>query len=80
MTVEFDGEEKTLPQMSRYFELTDHAVRESAWKTVAERRLQDRDAIDDIFDEMIAKRHQLAINAGFENFRDFQHRRMHRYD
>ncbi len=80
MTVEFDGEEKTLPQMSRYFELTDRAVRESAWKTVAERRLQDRDAIDDIFDEMIAKRHQLAINAGFENFRDFQHRRMHRYD
>ncbi len=80
MTVEFEGEEKTLPQMSRYFELTDRATRESAWCTVANRRLQDRDAIDDIFDEMIAKRHQLALNAGFENFRDFQHRRMHRYD
>ncbi len=80
MTVEFEGEEKTLPQMSRYFELTDRATRESAWCTVANRRLQDRDAIDDIFDEMIAKRHQLALNAGFENFRDFQHRRLHRYD
>ncbi len=80
MTVEFEGEEKTLPQMSRYFEMTDRAVRESAWRAVAARRLQDRDAIDDIFDEMIAKRHQLAINAGFENFRDYQHRRLHRYD
>jgi len=80
MTVEFEGEEKTLPQMSRYFEMTDRATRDSAWRTVAARRLQDRDAIDDIFDEMIAKRHQLALNAGFENFRDYQHRRLHRYD
>lgn len=30
MTVEFDGREQTLPQMSRYLELTDRNVREQA--------------------------------------------------
>ena len=80
MTVEFDGEERTLPQMGRYLESTDRATREGAWRGIAERRLVDRDAIEDIFDEMVEKRQQQAKNAGFENFRDFQHARMHRYD
>ena len=80
MTVEFDGEERTMPEMGRYLEVTDREVREGAWKGIAERRLANRDEIDDIYDEMIEKRNQLAANAGFDNFRDFQHRRMHRYD
>ena len=80
MTVQFDGEERTLQDMGRYLEETDREVRESAWRATADRRLQDRESADEIYDEMIAKRHQLALNAGFENFRDFQHARMHRYD
>ena len=80
MTVEFDGEEKALPQMSRYTESPDRAVRESAWRVVADRRLKDRDAIDGLFDEMRGHRTSIAANAGFENFRDFQHAAMHRYD
>jgi oligoendopeptidase F len=32
MTVEFDGEEKTLPQMGTYQESQDRAVREQAWR------------------------------------------------
>jgi oligoendopeptidase F len=80
MTCEFDGETRTMPQMQRYLEDQDRAVRESAWKTTSERRMQDKDTMDDIFDEMIAKRHQIALNAGFENFRDYQHTAMQRYD
>ena len=34
MMVEYDGEEKTLPQMAVYFENTDRIVRESAWRAV----------------------------------------------
>lgn len=80
MTVDFDGEERTMPQMGRYVESTDRELREGAWRGIAERRLADRDAIEDIFDAMVEKREHLAKNAGFENFRDFQHERMHRYD
>jgi len=80
MSVEFDGKTRTMPQMGRYLEESDRAVRESAWRAINDRRLQDRDAIDEIFDRMIALRHQMALNAGFPNFRDFQHRRFKRFD
>jgi oligoendopeptidase F len=80
MTVQFEGQERTLPQMGRYLEETDRAKREAAWRAVAERRLQDAAKIDAIYDQLIALRHRMALNAGFENFRDFQHQRMHRFD
>jgi oligoendopeptidase F len=80
MTVEFDGATRTMPQMGRYLEENDRAVREKAWRAMNERRLKDRDAIDEIYDKMLALRHQIALNAGFPNFRDFQHRRFKRFD
>ncbi len=80
MTVEFDGATRTMPQMARFLEETDRNLRERAWKAIAERRLTDRDAIDEIYDKMLALRHQIARNAGFDNFRDFQHRRFKRFD
>lgn len=80
MTVEFDGKTRTLPQMARYFEETDRAVRERAWRAVNERRLVDADRMDDIYDRMIALRHRMGVNAGFANFRDYQHRKLHRFD
>lgn len=80
MTVQFDGEERTLPQMAKYLEETDRARRQASWEAVSARRLQDAARIDDIFDRMLALRHTIAHNAGFENFRDFQHARMQRFD
>lgn len=80
MTVSFDGREQTLPQMARYQEVTDRSVREGAWRAVVERRAVDRDAIDGIFDRMIALRHQMARNAGFDNFVGYSFRAMHRFD
>ncbi len=80
MTVQFNGTEHTMAQMGRYFEDTDRALRESAWRTTQARRALARVDIDAIYDEMLAKRQQLAKNAGFDNFRDFQHRRYKRFD
>jgi len=80
MTCEFDGQTRTMPQMARYLEVTDRTQREAAWNAVAERRLADADRLDDLFDAMIAHRHQIALNAGYENFRDYQHDRMRRFD
>lgn len=80
MTVEFRGEEKTMPQMARYLEENDRATREEAWRAMSDRRLVDRDRMEDIFDEMIRIRHQVAVNAGFDNYRDYAFRAMHRFD
>ena len=80
LTVTFRGEEKTLVQMGRYLEEPDRALRQDAWQTVAERRLQEAGKIDDILDEQIKLRGQIAKNAGFENYRDYAFRRMGRFD
>ncbi len=80
MTVEFDGQVRTMPQMARFLEENDRALRERAWRAINDRRLQDRDEIDAIFDRMVELRHRIALNAGFPNFRDFQHRRFKRFD
>jgi oligoendopeptidase F len=80
MTVQFEGEEKTLPQMRKYLEETDRSVRKSAWETVADRYLQDREEIDSIYDEQIRLRNQIARNAGFPNYRDYAHQTKARFD
>lgn len=80
MMVDFDGVERTMPQMSRYQLVTDRAVREASWRSVAERRLRDKDVIDEVYDEQIRLRHRVALNAGFENFRDYSFRSMLRFD
>jgi oligoendopeptidase F len=80
MTVEFDGRERTLPEMARYSEETDRGVRERAWRAVAERRLRDRDAIEGVFDKMIGLRDRLAHNAGFGDYVAYAYRAKHRFD
>jgi len=79
-TVNFRGEEKTLVQMGRYLEEPDRALRQDAWETVARRRLQDADKCEEIFDELINLRTQIARNAGFENYRDYAFRQKARFD
>ena len=80
MTVEFRGEEKTLPQMAVYLEETDRDTREAAWRGISERRLRDRETFDDLFDQMVKLRHQQALNAGFANYRDYMFKAKHRFD
>src|SRR3954466_15762458 len=52
LTVQFQGQERTLPQMWRHLEEPDRALRQSAWETVAERRLREATRFEDIFDQM----------------------------
>lgn len=80
MTVEYDGREQTLQQMARYQQEPDRDVRRETWERVSQRRLQDREALDGIFDEMIALRTRIATQAGFDNFRDYQFRAYERFD
>ncbi len=78
--VKFRGEEKTLVQMGRYLEEPDRALRQEAWELVAKRRLVDADQCEEIFDQLIQLRTQIAKNAGFENYRDFAFRQKCRFD
>ena len=80
MTVEFDGEERTMQQMGKYLQVSDRETREKAYRTVGERRFQESEKIDDIYEEMITLRQQVAQNAGYDNFRDYIFDAKHRFD
>lgn len=80
MTVVFNGKEQTLPEMAKYLLDREPRLREAAWRATAQRRMQDKDNLDGLFDQMLALRHTIAVNAGFHNFRDYQFRAYHRFD
>ena len=80
MTVRYDGREQTLQQMARYLEEPDRAVRQEAWELIVERRLRDKDELDEIFDELLRLRQQIAENAGFANYRDYAFKKRERFD
>jgi len=80
MTVRYEGKEQTLQQMARYLEEPERTVRQEAWELIAERRLEDRDQLDELYDELLALRHKIAQNAGFSNYRDYAFRRRERFD
>jgi oligoendopeptidase F len=79
-TVEFRGETRTLPQMQVFLEETDRALRQESWELMTARRMKDAEALTDLLNQMVALRHRMALNADFENFRDYQHRRYDRFD
>ncbi|RIJ42588.1 M3 family oligoendopeptidase [Pontibacter oryzae] len=80
MTVTLDGEEITLQRAADRLKRTDRSVRETAWRAIQERRYQDRDKLDGLFDDLLKLRHQVATNADFENFRDYMFAAMGRFD
>ena len=80
MMVEFDGKERTMQQMARYAEQTDRGLRQRAWEVSAARRLKDRDAIDDIFDQLMSVRSKIAENAGMDSYRSYIWKAYKRFD
>ncbi|MBF0483698.1 MAG: M3 family oligoendopeptidase [Candidatus Omnitrophica bacterium] len=80
MTVEFNGTEHTLPQMEKYLHETDRVKRETAWRAISQRRLKDKDKLNSIFDRMFYLRNQIAKNCGFDNYRDYKFKALHRFD
>lgn len=80
MTVEVKEQEYTLQQAARFLEDPDRNLREEVYRKISERRLQDKQALNDLFSSLLQKRHQVAINAGFENYRDYRFLELGRFD
>jgi oligoendopeptidase F len=80
LTVSFRGEERTLPQMARFLEEPERALRQEAWERTIQRRLEAADQFEDIFDQLLRWREQIAANAGFANYIDYTFRAKCRFD
>ncbi len=80
MTVHFEDKEQTLPQMGKYLLETDRVKREAAWKATSQRRLKEKDRLENLFDQMFKLRNDISANAGFKNFTEYQFKAYHRFD
>lgn len=80
MTVTINGKEYTLQQAAKFLENPDRAVREDAYRKIQERRLQDKDALNDLFNQLLVKRNEIAKNAGFGNYIDYRFKELGRFD
>lgn len=80
MTIEVNGQEYTLQQAAKLLESPDRALRETVYRKVNERRIQDKDALNELYTRLIEKRHLVANNAGFENYRDYKFKELGRFD
>ncbi len=80
MSVHIDDKEFTLEQASVFLKDTDRAKRQEVWEKITARRLQDKETLDQLFDHLRKLRHKVALNAGFENFRDYMFQALGRFD
>ena len=80
MTVEVNGQEYTLQQAAKFLEDPDRNIREDVYHKINGRRLQDKKELNNLFSSLLKKRHQVALNTGFENFRDYRFAELGRFD
>ncbi|WP_420627874.1 M3 family oligoendopeptidase [Candidatus Leptofilum sp.] len=79
-SVPWQGEEVTLTQLAAKLEDPDRNLRERGWRLAANRRLQDREALNALWAELVPQRHQIAQNAGFSDFRAYTWQQKKRFD
>jgi oligoendopeptidase F len=80
MTVEVNGQEYTLQQAAKFLENHDRSLREEVYFKIGNRRLQDTEKLDSLFNELVRLRNRIALNAGFQNYRDYKFVELDRFD
>jgi len=79
-TVQWKGAEKTVRQMEVVLRDRDSQTRLEGWKTMADRQLEDRKAINDLWVQFMELREKIAANAGLPSFREFRWKELLRFD
>jgi len=79
-SIDYLGETMTMQKASQLLKEQDEAVRQTVFDKMVERRRVDTEALDDLYTQLITKRHALALNAGFQNFRDYKFQALGRFD
>ena len=80
MMVEVNGQAYTLQQAAKFLESHDRKLREEVYRKINARRLEDKDILDKLFSQLVEKRNQVALNAGFKNYRDYKFKELGRFD
>jgi oligoendopeptidase F len=79
-SIEYNGETITMQKASQLLKEQDEEIRQSVFDKMVERRRADTETLNELYTQLITKRHELALNAGFENFRDYKFQSLGRFD
>ncbi|MEM1216528.1 MAG: M3 family oligoendopeptidase, partial [Bacteroidota bacterium] len=80
MTVGVNGVHLTLQKAGALLEETERSYRETVYHKINRRIGRDTENLEQLFDDLLTKRHQIALNAGFDNYRDYRFRQLGRFD
>lgn len=76
----YKGKELTMPQAANFLKDPDETVRKEVYELITTRRLQDRAALDELFDQLVRLRDQVAKNAGCADYREYKFKALGRFD
>lgn len=80
LTVNWNGEEKTLSEISTYTQDANRETRKKAVQLSAKSFLSKESELQGIMDELISLRQKKADNANLENYRDYMFKKYERFD
>ena len=80
MSIDWEGQEITLQQASNFLEQDDRNKREQVYKKIMARRAMDANRLDDLMNDLLRSRNEIAANADFKDFRDFMFASLGRFD
>lgn len=80
MTIGVNGMQMTLQKAGTLLEENNRTNRENIFHKINDRILQDTESLETLFEGLLAKRHEIAVNANFDNFRDYRFRALGRFD
>lgn len=80
MTVKYNDEEMTLQKAGNFLKDTNREVRKDIFELIYDRRFKDNEKLDALLSELIQLRHKVAQNADFDNYRDYMHSALKRFD
>lgn len=78
--IEYRGEKMTMQKASLLLKELDESVRKEAFELIGKTRAENDQTLDELFSKLVQKRHQVALNAGFKNFRDYKFVELGRFD
>ncbi|AEA45486.1 M3 family oligoendopeptidase [Fluviicola taffensis] len=78
--ISYEGKELTMPQAANFLKDPNETVRKEVYELITSRRLEDREALDDLFNQLIQLRNKVAKNADCVDYRDYKFKALGRFD
>ena len=78
--VDWDGEQRPVPQLAPFLQSPDRAIRERAFRASTQPYKDARQSLAALFDRQLGLRHRVARHAGFADFREYSFAAKCRFD